>query len=114
MRGVDSNPEYELAAGAPGLFGCYLRNRLALSFESGQPWDLRAIALQAADDGSPDLAEEAEIVLTQHFGVRAGETSETEAVVGPITWTTESDPGRGTFLWEGRVGHAGLPRPPYP
>ena len=102
MREIDSNPKYKLAAEATGLFGCYLRNRLRAALEEGCPDDIQAMALHAADYGSPDLADEAAVFLNQHFQARAGEEEQAEAFVGPIKWSTEEEPGRGVLLWNGR------------
>ena len=61
---------------------------------------MRALAMQAVDFGSPELAEAAAIFLDKHYGLRAGEMAEARAVVGPIDWSSEQQPGHGILRWD--------------
>eukprot|EP00959_Pyramimonas_sp_CCMP1952_P427697 8957585-Pyramimonas_sp.AAC.1 len=102
MHEVDTDPALAHVAAAPGLLGCYLRNRVRAAKEAGEEYDVEALAAHAVDYGCPELAEAAEAFLQRQYGrSKAGEVTTHQAVVVPIAWGEGDEPGKGALVLAG-------------
>ena len=103
MYAIDGDPELKGLSDLEGQFGVYMRNRAAQDRQNQEAVEPLVYAIQAYEEGAPELAEAAATYLQKHSppdeldGRKSGFE---RACVGEILWGTHG-PGRGILRWHG-------------